>query len=104
MGSGISDYDDDKFSYAQFKDRPKPFGPVEIIGKYSPSKFEFSPGTDQDYCSTNYILLGLVLANHWHNGPTGSWEAFDQFSVIPEALQKDFVKSEFIMKGACDKF
>ena len=50
------------------------------------------------YCSTNYILLGLVLATHYHQPDSPwSWQQYDQFTVIPKALQKAFQHSKFVM-------
>jgi len=65
MTSGLADYDGEAFARDQFAHRSKAFGPVEIIGKYVDPTLTFPPGTKQEYCSTNYILLGrpaLVLA------------------------------------------
>ena len=42
---------------------------------------EFPPGTDSDYSSTNFILLGLILA-----AQAGvDWDQFDQFAFRPPA-------------------
>lgn len=102
MTSGLSDYDGEAFAADQFANRSKDFGPVEIIGKYVSPKFKFVPGSRQDYCSTNYILLGLVLANHYHKkGSTWSWRGLDQKSVIPAALRSAFEHSEFVLSGTC---
>jgi hypothetical protein len=37
------------------------------------AQLDFEPGTKQAYCSTNYILLGLVLAQHLS---ADSWEQY----------------------------
>lgn len=105
MTSGINDYDGDAFAQAQFANRSKAFGPVEIIGKYVDPKLRFVPGARQSYCSTNYILLGFVLATHYHKeGTSWSWQAFDQMEVIPAALRKAFGHSKFVNAGGCNKF
>jgi hypothetical protein len=60
---------------------------VEIIERYVGNTTRHPPGTRQSYCSTNYILLGFALANHYHKqGDTWSWEAYDQKSVIPVSI------------------
>lgn len=59
MTSGIQDYDGEAFSRAQFANRSKAFGPIEIIGKFVSPTLQSVPGQQQMYCSTNYILLGL---------------------------------------------
>ena len=59
------------------------------------------------YCSTNYILLGLVLANHYHrDGDAWSWQAYDQKTVVPSALRKAGLldASTFADSGACDAY
>ena len=51
--------------------------------------------------STNYILLGLVLATHYHQ-PTKSWawQSYDQSTVIPAALRNAFQNSLFVQPGS----
>jgi len=105
MTSGIQDYDGEAFSKAQFAKRSKAFGPVEIIGKFVAPELQSTPGMKQMYCSTNYILLGLVLATHYHQPDSPwSWQDYDQFTVIPKALQKAFQHSKFVMSGPCSQF
>lgn len=54
----------------------------------------------QDYCSTNYILLGLLLATHHHRaGDSWDWEGYDQRTVIPAALRKALPSSIFVNPG-----
>jgi len=98
----MGDYDGEAYAKDQFADRSKDFGPVEIIGKYVSPRTHHKPGTRQSYCSTNYILLGLILANHHHKvGSTWSWQGYDQQSVIPDALRKAFARSQFVTSGTC---
>ena len=105
MTSGIQDYDGGAFSAAQFANRSKAFGPVEIVTRFVSPTLQFSPGEHQAYCSTNYILLGLVLATHYHRaGSDWSWQDYDQASVVPAALQKAFNHSLFVMQGPCSKY
>ena len=43
--------------------------------RYTSTEMDFEPGTRQQYCSANYILLGLLLANHYHkDGDSWSWK------------------------------
>ena len=70
MTSGIQDFDGEAFSQAQFKDRSKAFGPIEILTRFVSRELQ-EPGM-QMYCSTNYILLGasynhLVFVFYFHN-------------------------------------
>ena len=105
MTSGIQDYDGEAFSAAQFANRSKAFGPVEILTRFVSPTLQFSPGERQAYCSTNYILLGLVLATHYHRaGSAWSWQDYDQTSVVPAALQKAFAHSLFVKSGPCSQY
>lgn len=102
MTSGLADYDGESYARDQFANRSKDFGPVEIIFNYVSPKLMYVPGTMQSYCSTNYILLGFVLANHLHkSGASWSWQGYNQLSVIPDALQKAFQTSKFVTAGTC---
>ena len=105
MTSGIQDYDGEAFSAAQFANRSKAFGPVEILTRFVSPTLQFSPGSGQSYCSTNYILLGLVLATHYHRASSAwTWQQYDQTSVVPAALQKAFNHSLFVKEGPCSQF
>ena len=42
---------------------------------------EFAPGTDQDYSSTNFMLLGMVLAATYDV----PWDQLDQAAFRPSA-------------------
>mmetsp|Transcript_117297 Transcript_117297/g.373673 ORF Transcript_117297/g.373673 Transcript_117297/m.373673 type:complete len:437 (+) Transcript_117297:65-1375(+) len=105
MTSGLADYDGEAFARDQFAHRSKAFGPVEIIGKYVDPTLTFPPGTKQEYCSTNYILLGLLLAHHGRAaGQPWSWQGFDQLSVVPKDLRGAFSHSKFANNGPCKDF
>eukprot|EP00037_Helgoeca_nana_P000560 m.22240 g.22240 ORF g.22240 m.22240 type:complete len:452 (-) comp10683_c0_seq2:2082-3437(-) len=99
MTSGVSDYDGEAYAKAQFADRTHDFSPIEIIGNFVSPTLKSPPGTKQGYCSTNYILLGLALANHLGEG---SWEGYDQKTVLPTALQRFFNRSLFVNHGTCE--
>jgi len=103
MTSGIGDYDRGNYSKDQFASPGHDFSPIEILTKYVPSKFDFEPGTKQNYCSTNYILLGLVLARHLSED-SASWRKYDQLSVIPSASRGLYKHSVFADQGACSAF
>lgn len=105
MTSGLADYDGDLFTTAQFKNRTKAFGPDEIILNYVNATLQFPAGRQQSYCSTNYILLGLLLARHFHDSrQTWSWQGYDQRTVFPKALRGDFNHSNFVLGGSCKNF
>jgi len=104
MESGVRDYDNDNYTRAQFADRAHEFGPVETLGFVEPG-LRFPAGSRQSYCSANYVLLGLVLARHWHDqqgaGAAWSWQAYDQRTVIPSALRALFPNSTFADAKPC---
>jgi hypothetical protein len=55
--------------------------------------------TQSKYNSINFMLLGLVWAQHT-NGCT-AWDKLNQSSVVPAALQDDIV---FFEHGRCTKY
>ena len=117
MTSGVADYDGQAYATAQFGSRGRDFDPGTILLKYVHSKPEFAPGTRQQYCSTNYILLGLVLLTHSHSAgtthyealraaaPGGTvdgwdWRSYAQAGVLPSSI--DWSHSRFVDRGTCE--
>ena len=98
MSSGLPDYDRGNYSKDQFASPGHDYCPEEILSKYVPRSFDFTPGSHQDYCSTNYILLGMLLANH---RTESNWKEYDQASVFPESMRKSFGRSVFVNEGRC---
>ena len=47
MTSGVPDYDGEKFAKAQFGNRSRAFGPIEIILGYVDREPDWEPGTNQ---------------------------------------------------------
>eukprot|EP00041_Stephanoeca_diplocostata_P029915 m.892545 g.892545 ORF g.892545 m.892545 type:complete len:407 (+) comp23656_c1_seq14:41-1261(+) len=105
MTSGLEDFDGEDYAQYQFSHRHYDFSPIEIIGKYVPGRLRYSPGSRQSYCSTNYVLLGLVLANHIHgtSGSNYSWSTYHQKDVIPAALREAFKTTDFVNHGPCEE-
>ena len=81
MTSGIPDYDDGAYSDAQFRDRARDFGPAEILRDFVGRRLDFAPGTRQAYCSTNYVILGLVLLAHQRGNPLAWQELLLYYSI-----------------------
>jgi len=111
MTSSIGDYDGSKYTQDQFADFAHDFSPIEIISGYVPRLSPSAkPGTSQRYCSTNYILLGMVLAaQDWASkgGGEADWRAYDQKSaVLPTAvLRRTLLRgSTFVDAGRCSAF
>ena len=83
----------------QFHDRAKDFSPIEILSRFVPKMGWFpGPGREQRYCSTNYILLGLVLAAHAN---ASSWTELEQRRVFPASLAKALPRTSFVDAGRC---
>ena len=107
MTSGIRDYDRAAYTDDQFANRSRDFDPLTIVLEYSRRPLEFEPGTAQRYCSTNYVLLGLVLATHLGGLEAAatslgapSWQSYDQMSVLPPSLV--LRASRFVDAGTCE--
>mmetsp|Transcript_95 Transcript_95/g.258 ORF Transcript_95/g.258 Transcript_95/m.258 type:complete len:439 (-) Transcript_95:49-1365(-) len=103
MTSGIADYDGVSYTDDQFANRSKAFSPLEIIFKYTPPDLIFEPGTRQEYCSTNYVMLGLVLLR-FHHSESWAWQSYNQLTVLPDAIRQQFNESRFAISGPCDDF
>ena len=58
---------------------------------------DWMPGTKQDYSSTNFVLLGLILA--YHSG-ADSWDQYDQRSFLPPAVAKELPSVKYVRHGA----
>ena len=108
MTSGIGDYDGTKYTVDQFANFAHDFSPIEILRGYVPPLSPYvKPGTSQHYCSTNYILLGMVLAAQaWAEGGPASWQAYDQkASVLPASLKHNLLLgSTFVDAGRCSAY
>ena len=94
MVSGVPDYDTDAYRHLQYTHASTGFSPLDILD-YVHAPLMFQPGgpvpsggshhSNFNYCSVNFILLGLVLAER-----TGasSWDAYDQGEILPLALRE----------------
>jgi len=104
MTSGVPDYDGDPYAQAQFENRSKAFSPIEILGTFTPRQLEYPPGTRQNYCSLNYILLGMLLANHDNmTGSEWNWNTYNQKAVLPISVKNKLLQqSSFVNAGRCE--
>jgi len=97
MTSGVPDYDTDAYRHLQYSHPTVGFSPFDILD-YVHGPLMFKPGgpipspggrhhhgSGMNYCSVNFILLGLVLANV---AGSSSWAAYDQSSILPPILRK----------------
>lgn len=62
----------------------KKHGAIERIQCHNTGSLLFEPGSREKYSSTNFILLGLVLAQQ-ANGATSSWAQYDQKAFLRSA-------------------
>jgi len=79
------------------------FGPVDLLALFAPGtalhtgKLLYPPGSYQSYSSTNFILLGLLLAAQ-ANGPTSDVEAYEQDGIFA-GLKPGFALPSFAVRG-----
>jgi len=93
MVSGIPDYDTDAYRHLQYTHAATGFSPLDIFD-YVHGPLMFKPGgpipssgshkSSTNYCSVNFILLGMVLANR---AGAKSWDAYEQSEILPTALK-----------------
>ena len=96
--SGISEYDSPRVRAFSNAHRGLDLDPLWVV-RNSNRTFICDPGTCGKYSSTNYVLLGLVLAE-----VTGAaaWDRLDQRRWIPPALPLDSVR--YAVHGPCRNF
>merc|ERR1712232_1320135 len=101
MRSGIPDFDNMQSRSYQFDHPDTDLGPVDGIGFLSlPVDFDCTPGTCGEYSSTNYELLGLILAQQ--AGAT-SWDQYTQATDLGTVLKK-MPNTAFAVHGHCSKY
>ncbi len=111
MNSGIPDFDtakpyppppQDPLRQTIYGQPAHDFTPPELLSVswVATGKLDFIPGHSLRgfaYSSTNFILLGLVLA---HFGGADSWDTFDQTSFLPAEVKSALSSVEYVRKGA----
>jgi len=111
MQSGVPDYDTakpyprpptDEFRAQCYAHPSEEFGPAKLINEswVATGHLGFTPGTHTSYSSTNFALLGLVLAAV-SGAPT--WDAFNQgsiFDVLPPERRALYDRLIFGVHGA----
>lgn len=100
MRSGIPDFDNKASRQYQFNHPEEDLGPVQEVSFLFPVKnFSCSPGQCGEYSSTNYELLGLLLAQQ--AGKT-SWDEYTQQDDLP--LLPEMTSTSFALRGPCSKY
>ena len=108
MTSGIPDFDTAKpwppppkdplraTIYANPSEDYTPASLIDVPWVYK-GALDFTPGTKQRYSSTNFMLLGLVLA---HFAEAKQWDAYDQKSFLPPAVARTLPSVKYVQHGA----
>lgn len=88
MKSGLPDYDtaephghDDPLRASSYAAPAVELTPKELLGLtwVATGRLQFPPGTKTAYSSTNFVLLGLLLAKLHGASP---WDAYDQATIL----------------------
>jgi len=102
MQSGIPDFDTLPSRKYQLNHPTEDLGPVRELAFLPPKKdFSCDPGTCGEYSSTNYELLGLLLAQQ---SGAGSWDTYSQASGLPAATMAAMRHTSFVLHGTCGNF
>jgi CubicO group peptidase (beta-lactamase class C family) len=100
MVSGVTDYDTNAFRHLQFAHPKVDFSPLDLLD-YVHAPLMFPPGgtvnMTLNYCSINYILLGLIAA---HLDGVHDWRAWNQSAVLPRSVSG----VRFVSNGTCGKY
>ena len=105
MRSGLYDFDDDATRRFCNTHPDVDVSPIDdlwfaSIGGHKTPKY--AAGTQQDYSSTNYELLGLILMRH---ASVTAWDLLDQHSLAfgpsGSTLARRFKGTRFALHGAC---
>eukprot|EP00466_Bigelowiella_natans_P014581 jgi/Bigna1/126934/aug1.3_g1642 len=107
MKSGIPDFDTakpegqyptDSFRATVYAHPQHAYGPMELLNLpwVKKGELEFKPGYRFGYSSSNFILLGFILAAQ---KGYDSWEDFDQSSVLNEKLKSELRNLRFAVSG-----
>ena len=111
MRSGIRDSDTAAFRHTQYTHPNVDFSPLDLLD-ISHGPLMFKPGgpvpshgghhphmhMNFNYCSINFVLLGLVLA---HFSGSKTWAEYDQSSILPRSTHGSV---RFPQSGPCSQY
>ena len=98
MQSGIKDYDGRSVREFQNTHRGTDLGPIWVL-ENADRTFYCEPGTCGIYSSTNYVMLGLVVAQEMG---LGDWDQLDQTAWTHG--RSDFKETYYGVHGPCINF
>lgn len=98
MRSGVPDYDNTQSRNWQLAHPSTDIGPEQILNEFVKPGFTCVPGTCGEYSTTNFVLLGLVLAAVEN---VTKWEDVDQRKILPPAAAPLLANSSFPTHGLC---
>jgi CubicO group peptidase (beta-lactamase class C family) len=106
MQSGIPDFDTavpnqpptDFLRQQLFDHAATDFTPPKLLALpwVHKGKLDFEPGKNRSYSSTNFVLLGLVLA---HKAGAPYWDEYDQKSFLPKDMQALLSSVRYMARG-----
>jgi D-alanyl-D-alanine carboxypeptidase len=102
MRSGIPDFDNLASRGYQFDHPREDLGPVKELSFLEPGQeFDCDPGTCGEYSSSNYELLGLILAQQ---AGASSWDDYKQATGLPKDVLAQMPNTNFAVHGPCSKY
>jgi CubicO group peptidase (beta-lactamase class C family) len=100
MTAGIPDFDNDASRQYQFDHPNEDLGPVKEMSFILPlGQFSCKPGACADYSSSNYELLGVLLAQQ---AGKDSWDEYTQAEDLPAF--PEMTSTAFAVHGPCSKY
>ena len=112
MQSGLADYDSYDLREFTYSHPGATFSPIDAL--YAVARlganatFICEPGTCSQYSSTNFEVLGLLLASFDPAAnATADWSRYDQRGVVRDARgtsAADYAQFSFAEGGACSRF
>lgn len=101
MQSGIPDFDNLESRGYQFDNPTLDLGPVKELSFIATQKLTCDPGTCGEYSSSNFELLGLLLAQQ---AGAQSWDDYNQAGGLPKGVLAEMPHTTFAVHGFCSKF
>jgi len=101
MRSGIADFDNDASRDYQLQNAQKDIGPLAYLPFIPEPRFVCAPGSCGFYSSSNYEVLGMLLARYAN---ASAWDAYDQRSAFPRDILAALPALRFAVHGTCGSY